>query len=281
MAINIDGVVLRNVPEQVSKNVEDIKDLQVHEENHEIRITALEQGAIALATFQDCTFTGTTTIDGDIVQTAGDCSLYGNVSIGGSLTVAGSGSFAGISSSGNASIGGTIAASGAATFSSGATITGNCSVSGNLPVGGNITGNSIIENMSGYSASVAVQADMSYEKVYAGVVKNGNKLTLVACMKIERTGDGTNWNSLLGFTIPASVGAKLIPTTVGLTPVLDVRENSVFSSVNNSVAIKTYTQKGSNTSIGMYFHITSPASLTLNAVYFLRYEVTFLLSDSL
>ena len=87
MAININGQVLRNVPEQVSKNVEDIEELQDQEQNHETRITALEQGAIALATFQDCTFTGTTSFTGTVDLSA--CSLNGPASLSGDLDVSG------------------------------------------------------------------------------------------------------------------------------------------------------------------------------------------------
>lgn len=117
MAITVNGNILRNMPEQISKNTDDILELQEVSNNHGTRITALEQGAIALATFQDCTFTGTTAIQGDLVQTVGDASFGNNVSIGGSLSVSGSSSLAGL------------------TASSG-TFSGNVAVGGSLTVGG-------------------------------------------------------------------------------------------------------------------------------------------------
>lgn len=263
MAININGQVLRNVPEQVSKNVEDIEELQDQEQNHETRITALEQNAIALATFEDCSFTGTTTIGGDIVQTAGDCSLYGDVSIGGSLTVTGSGSFAGISAAGNASIGGTLSAS------------GNENVGGNLAVTGNITGGSIIENMDGYGFTPITVADVTKNMIYAGVCKNGNKITFVLYLTLEQSVAKTEI-SLGRFSFPSSIGDKLIPFYSNW---LEMKRSRCFLSLTSGVDCTTLIVKTSST--GITFFLEDISSLATNTEYILRIESTFLLSDNL
>ena len=124
MAININGQVLRNVPEQVSKNVEDIKELQYQEQNLETRVTALEAGAIALATFQDCSFTGTTSFAGPLVSSdgftfSGAGSVGGDLSVGGNLSVTGSTTLSGtVTASGNENVGGDLSVSGTCTASS-------------------------------------------------------------------------------------------------------------------------------------------------------------------
>ena len=93
MAININGQVLRNVPEQVSKNVEDIEELQD-------RVTDLENGIIG----------GDLNVGGDLAVT-GSTALAGALS-GSSATYTGAIAAASETLSGNLAVGGTITASG-------------------------------------------------------------------------------------------------------------------------------------------------------------------------
>ena len=93
MAININGQVLRNVPEQVSKNVEDIEDLQD-------RVTDLENGIIGgdLNVGGDLSVTGSTsgtTASYSGAIGAASAAITGNASVGGNLTVGGSATITG------------------------------------------------------------------------------------------------------------------------------------------------------------------------------------------
>ena len=49
---------------------------------------------------------------------------------------------------------------------------------GNIDVGGEITGNEIVEKMSGYSVE---NISNNWTPTYISAVKNGNKLTIVFC----------------------------------------------------------------------------------------------------
>ena len=157
-------------------------------------------------------------------------------------------------------------------------------LSGDLIVDGDleadkISGNEIVEKMEGYSFAFGEVSNLTIEGVYAGAVKNGNKLTLVIACNLTRT--GTCSNSVLGlFTLPSEVLAKLIPTNVGAYPYLD---NEVVKSwSNDSTYVNTicYLQKFS-TNVQLKVDATPLNSLTLNTKYYFRYEVTFLLSENL
>ena len=152
---------------------------------------------------------------------------------------------------------------------------------------GDITGASIIENMSGYSFNEpSASADYSIDLTYAGIVKNGNKLTLVVA------GSFTTINSLvyysqvaLGkFTIPSAIGEKLYPFTQGsLTTAL----SQVQVVLNNAAGTLTDVKKGlafilkeSNTSIPVNLY-PAESGLDANKTYNFRVEATFLLSENL
>ena len=165
----------------------------------------------------------------------------------------------------------------------GAIFSGNITVSGNLTVTGGISGNavtgdSIIENMSGYSFSKqADDAHITKEIIYAGIVKNGNKLTAVCFAKITPH-DG--YSNIIGtFTIPSAVGAKLYPTTIGgQTNKLQFGEIFCSSSYNAGINCKYWVDKGANT----YFYLVlNTTGLTNETEYLVRFEITFLLSDNL
>ena len=235
MAININGQVLRNVPEQVSKNVEDIEELQDQEQNHETRITALENGVILVASFEDTNLTGTTTITGDVAQSGGDVSINQDLTVGGNVSVTGS-----------------------------------------------ISGDTIIETMTGYGFQAQAGTNVTYSFVYAGCVKNGNKLTFVFALNITATANisaGTQ-RSICRFFIPSSIGNALYPTTIGGADLLDDKKGSFIPSTDFKTIADgvVYCQKIDSERIS--FSAVLPA-INSGETYYLRHEVTFLLSDNM
>lgn len=138
-------------------------------------------------------------------------------------------------------------------------------------------GGPIIEGMSGYSFSVS--ADAGWNKVigYAGAVKNGNKLTLVIAGTLEKTdNDGTSYPTLGNFYLPVEVANKIIPISQSF---VDFRMLDLFVSLGDSTTARAYTEK--STSTNNRLKMVAYLAPTLNKVYNFRYELTFLLSDSL
>ena len=157
---------------------------------------------------------------------------------------------------------------------------GDITVSGNLSVTGDISGNSIIENMSGYSW-VGDSAG-KWTPIYIGSVKNGNKLTFVVFGKFTPDNDliTAGFLNLGSFMIPYSVGAKLFPYTLsGINNILDFKEISAVSTLSNLVTIKQLFQKNAGNDVRT--QIRGFSNLTAGTEYLFRLEVTFLLSNNL
>ena len=155
--------------------------------------------------------------------------------------------------------------------------------SGNVNISGNFTADSIIENMSGYSFEFdGVDENVTLNVTYASVVKTGNKITFVWAFEVTRTGSvGSSISRLGDFNIPASVGAKLFPYTLGWSSDILYSFNlDLFSDLTNNVTLKAHVIKDSNTNIGL-FGANFNTALTENVTYTGRAEVTFLLNDSL
>ena len=166
----------------------------------------------------------------------------------------------------------------------GAIFSGNISISGNLTVTGGISGNaitgdSIIENMTGYSAS-DYQGDLTWTPIYIGVVKNGNKLTMVTFGSFTKDSAIRNTANVLLITIPSGIGAKLYPYTVDTYDVLDHKKitASQDNALSNVDEILCALIKSSNTQLML--RLEGMQSLT-DGNYFFRAEFTFLLSDNL
>ena len=163
----------------------------------------------------------------------------------------------------------------------GAIFSGNITISGNLTVtggiaGGAITGDSIIENMSGYTFEKIDKENLTNEAIYAGAVKNGNKLTLVYYANLTRTDDVTgNISNLCRFFLPAGVLSKLIPDENDWL----ARSSFWASSAANAGVNSTWLVEKGGT--GVYFRATKLNDLVLNTKYLCRFEITFLLSDNL
>ena len=148
--------------------------------------------------------------------------------------------------------------------------------SGNVNINGNFTANSIIENMSGYVFSNLAGATFPWTKIYAGVCKTGNKITFVVFGSLKHTEIDTNTPTLCAFQIPSSIGNKLIPYASNIL----VRDFINFVKANNyKVDIPYQIRKidAQNIVIDLY----NINSLTIDDTYTFRFEVTFLLSDTL
>ena len=150
--------------------------------------------------------------------------------------------------------------------------------------GGAITGDSIIENMSGYTAYLpSTDAKRAVDIIYAGACKNGNKLTLVVFGSFEvldasiTPAEAYIWTE---FGIPPEVMAKLFPFEVGGGYYLDIKSvecvnKSTFAKVN--VNVDVVKQVSTNrVAFGLSCHGQSA-----NNTYYFRIEETFLLSDNL
>lgn len=148
---------------------------------------------------------------------------------------------------------------------------------------GPITAPSIIENMSGYSFAYGTPAFLTIENIYVSACKNGNKLTLVMACNITRTAAASTTN--LGFfTVPASVFAKLYPSTIAwYASALSFQKIYAIDSSANAVQLDCVVEKGGGGSnlVKMSFLGTPLNNLTENAQYYVRVEQTFLLNDGL
>ena len=159
----------------------------------------------------------------------------------------------------------------------GAIFTGNVNISGTLNATA-ITGDSIIENMTGYAFALDSNAtNYGFVINYAGVVKNGNKITFALAGTLTRNATTPPNVTLANFTIPNSIGVNLIPNSLNS---LDNKNIALFDSYNSSISIPFRIRKPSNTriDIDLYGVGTTP---TLNTTYEFRYECTFLLSTNL
>lgn len=170
--------------------------------------------------------------------------------------------------SGNVNISGNLSVTGDCTISGAQSVTGDCTSSSKFdaPL---ITGDEIIEKMSGYSFDKkSSTADTTLEYVYAGAVKNGNKLTLVLALNITKIQDEQLY--IGDFIIPATVGANLYPVNIGGYDYLSY-------NVANGTDAFIYVVKISNTTIRVVA-ITNNLSV---GKHYSRIELTYLLSENL
>ena len=146
---------------------------------------------------------------------------------------------------------------------------------------GPITSPSIIEDMpSGYGFTPNnTDPALTFEFVYVGAVKTGNKLTCVMAFNVTKTGTVLDNDGRIGnFNIPSAVGAKLIPTQIGAYYFLNNKVEHAFSSGSSNVQATCFSEKINNTTFANKVRVDN---LVLNTKYYVRYEITFLLSDSL
>lgn len=151
---------------------------------------------------------------------------------------------------------------------------------GNVNIAGNLTADSIIENMSGYDfLKLSETAGLTREFVYAGVVKNGNKITYVVAVNLTRTGTVAGGTATLGFfQNPSAIQDALYPSNIGGGNYLDLRSVDAWQDEATKVETIGYIAKGSG---GISAYANKLNDLTLNTKYYFRYEATFLLSNNL
>ena len=146
----------------------------------------------------------------------------------------------------------------------------------NVNASGAITGDSIIENMSGYAFVISGAAGLTIS--YAGVVKNGNKITYAIAGSYTKQAGATN--VLLGsFNNPQSIYNKLFPSQI--TNAIDNKIIGFVRGTANIVNCYAATEKTSSGLGRISTTVYGIGSLTDGVTYDFRYEVTFLLSDNL
>ena len=164
------------------------------------------------------------------------------------------------------------------TLTNGQVIDAGLMFNGDLTINGTldatkVTGNEIVEKMSGYSFEKSLIVD---ETIYAGVVKNGNKITF--SLFVRFTADGTA-KAVGTFNIPSAVGQKIFPTNYGSdTNWVDAKQITASISASEGTPFVARMYKNSNTQFIVNFRTDQLASGT---TYVARYEVTFLLSPNL
>ena len=190
---------------------------------------------------------------------------------------------------GNETIGGTLGVTGASTLSGNVSVGGKLTVTGavegsSVDMSGKIEGAEIVEKMSGYSAQLVNSTAFTSENVYHGVVKNGNKITVVGAIKLTKL---ENWSSgdltISEMFIPSAIGSKLYPVTIGAyNKALAVMNIVAANSYNNLVTLQAMIEKNSNGKLVFWLtDATKINQLEANTEYYIRIEATFLLSDNL
>lgn len=154
--------------------------------------------------------------------------------------------------------------------------TGNITNTGDIATIGKITGGEIIENMNGYSFE-RVEENSELTLIYAGVVKNGNKITFVIFGKYNRASENPVINPSIGrFNIPEEVASKIQPWS----GIFVDSKNIPFFDNASSISTKVVgIEKRTPTSI--QFTAYGTHTLTANTDYMFRVEATFLLSENL
>lgn len=176
------------------------------------------------------------------------------------------------------------------TLTNGQVIDAGLMFNGNLTINGTldatkVTGDEIVEKMgSGYSIYKASKTNINHEIIYAGAVKNGNKLTLVLFGKITRTGDvQNNFFPPCYFYIPKRIADKIYPIPLGnQQDAVASKTIDLFSSPNAKVSTNGIVVKVVQGSLyALQPYIYNIDSLVINTEYQYRIELTFLLSDNL
>lgn len=162
-----------------------------------------------------------------------------------------------------------------AIFSGNITISGNLTVSGGVS-GGAITGDSIIENMSGYAWTKANSSGADdYTLSYVGIVKNGNKITFAIAGSITPS-EARGRVDIGYFSIPTAIGDKIFPINASN----DIAFNIVgmFSAYNSKVDAYLVPNKSS---AGIMLIKSYLDNLSVGVKYDFRWEITFLLSNNM
>ena len=143
---------------------------------------------------------------------------------------------------------------------------------GSLDADGLVTGAEIIEKMTGYSYS---NSNPNFSPAYAGVVKNGNKVTLVIAGTLTPPTISTLYY-LGAFQIPAELYDKIYPITGD-----DVAYPTIELTISYASKVTGYGSIEKTNDNKLRCGVYVPSAATANQAYYLRVEVTFLLSENL
>ena len=150
-----------------------------------------------------------------------------------------------------------------------------------INMSGDLTANSIIENMSGYSAELGDDSN-DFTPVYVGACKTGNKITFVifGTIYFETTPTSSN-PTLIKFYVPDTVWGKLYPYIVGGSQRLSQGTIPAFKGLSTYDNIIYDVFKLMTEPHGVRFDLQGVNGLSANTTYAIRIEQTFLLSDNL
>lgn len=139
----------------------------------------------------------------------------------------------------------------------------------------------VVETLTGYEyVPVASGENINKEIVYAGIAKNGNKLTFVVCAKLTKTATiSQQGEELCKFYVPLDIGAKLIPTQIGVYSFLDVRQCLLSNNQLTGLIKPGYVEKNGAQYLRIF--VVLDDNLVTDRKYYVRYEVTFLLGENL
>lgn len=154
--------------------------------------------------------------------------------------------------------------------------------SGNVNISGNLTADSIIENMSGYSASIPTISGLTIENVYTGCVKNGNKVTLVVAVNLTKTVSLSGSKDIAFITVPSAIYNALNGTSIGgYANLLVYNQLNAIQNNGTIIPLKYIIDKDVGYSIAIKLQSATIDDLPLNEKTYVRIEATFLLSNSL
>ena len=143
---------------------------------------------------------------------------------------------------------------------------------------GSITGDEIIENMTGYTFSRYGSGLTNWTPIYVGVCKNGNKITFVIFGSYNAASPSAQ--ALCKFDIPTDIASKLYPYELGTdTDVLDTKVVSFFSGLTTFKSAIVEVEK--HPTLPELSFALRPIDLVASTDYYFRTEITFLLSDNL
>lgn len=149
-------------------------------------------------------------------------------------------------------------------------------INGDINATGKITGGEIVENMSGYSFTKGTTDKGTLEYVYVGMVKNGNKLTIVNAFTFQRNENSTGGFYAGRFIMPNSVASKIIPFIKNIVATAKVQ---AINDINDQVTLDISFVK--NGSISLDTSVREINTLDITKTYYIRVEATFLLSENL
>ena len=150
-----------------------------------------------------------------------------------------------------------------------------------LDATGLVTAGELLEKMSGYSfAPRSAVTGLTITTIYAGVVKTGNKLTIVQFFSISKSSEytGGDYANVGTFSIPADISAKILPITGISGDLVAMNSISLFTSSLNKIDKLYNINKYTNNLVTL---VTGLSSMTEDTNYYGRIEATFLLSENL